>query len=283
MRVPGRCRAAAWEADGAPRRLLGPVRGSYLLGGFADGTAGPGSDLDLGEQAPARGQSTPASGSYPRAAILGLRRLIRPRTAMRELARLTEHDMIAAFVRAELDSERFGPAVRAASRRHRVPRRVVEHPDTADARQNAQRLAILRDYRRYGLDRSLFDGFPYDGVAWTRVALGRDEVLAIRYIDYDYWVELSGGSRLPSEAARRILAGEADPAHTAHWLRVARALDRGAAFPELIAVTAGGGAPLVALEGHLRLTAYALRPEHIPDPLTAILGSSPHMPRWGCY
>jgi hypothetical protein len=48
-------------------------------------------------------------------------------------------------------------------------------------------------------------------------------------------------------------------------------------------VTAGGDAPLVALEGHLRLTAYALRPERIPDPLTAILGSSPHMPRWGCY
>src|SRR5688572_4558672 len=75
--------------------------------------------------------------------------------AMRELARITTHDMIAAFLRAELHSERFGTAVQAAMRRHRVPRRAVEHPDTADARQNAQRLAILRDYRRYGLDRSL--------------------------------------------------------------------------------------------------------------------------------
>ena len=56
---------------------------------------------------------------------------------MRELTRLTEHDMIAAFVRAELHSERFGGAVRAAMRRHRVPRRVVEQPDTADARENA--------------------------------------------------------------------------------------------------------------------------------------------------
>ena len=36
-------------------------------------------------------------------------------------------------------------------RRHRVPRRVIERPDTGDDRQNAQRLAILRDYRRYGL------------------------------------------------------------------------------------------------------------------------------------
>ena len=202
---------------------------------------------------------------------------------MRELTRLTEHDMIAAFVRAELHSERFGGAVRAAMRRRRVPRRTVEHPDTAAPRQNAQRLAVLRDYRRYGLDHSLFDGFAYEDIVWSRVALRRDEVLASRSIDYDYWVELSGGSRLPADAARRIRAGEADPEHAADFLRIAAALDAGAAFPEMIAVTAGPGAPLVALEGHLRLTVYALRPERIPEPFMVILGTSPHMPRWGCY
>ena len=202
---------------------------------------------------------------------------------MRELERVTEHDMIAAFVRAELHSERFGAAVRAALHRHHVPRRVVERPDTADAAQNGQRLAILRDYRRYGLDNSLFDGFPYDDVVWSRVALAREEVLAIRYIDYDFWVELSGGTRLPVDAARRIRAGEADPERARNFLRVAAALDRGATFHEMIVVTAGGDAPLVALEGHLRLTVYALRPEHIPDPLTVVLGTSPQMPRWGCY
>jgi hypothetical protein len=204
---------------------------------------------------------------------------------MRELTRLTEHDMIAAFVRAELHSERFGTAVRTAMRRYRVALRAVEHPDTGDPRQNAQRLAILRDYRRYGLDRSLFDGFPYDDVVWSRVALRRDEVLAIRYIDDEYWVELSGGTRLPTEAARRLGAGQADPEseYGGGFLRVAAALDASVSFNEMIAVTAGGDSPLVALEGHLRLTAYALRPERIPDPLTVVLGTSPNMPRWGCY
>jgi hypothetical protein len=204
---------------------------------------------------------------------------------MRELTRLTEHDMIAAFVRAELRSERFGADVRAAMRRHRVPRRAVEHPDTADARQNAQRRALLRDYRRYGLDRSLFDGLPYGDIVWSRVALTRDEVLAIRYIDDEYWVELSGGTRLPTEAARRIRASEADPEseYGGGFLRAAAALEGGASFHEIIAVTAGGDSPLVALEGHLRLTAYALRPERIPAPLTVVLGTSPRMTEWGCY
>src|SRR5687768_9837294 len=61
------------------------------------------------------------------------------------------------------------------------------------------------------------------------------------------------------------------------FLRVAAALDRGAEFHELIAVTAGGGAPLVALAGHLRLTVYALRPDWIPNPLTVVLSASPRM------
>ena len=202
---------------------------------------------------------------------------------MRELERLTEHDMIAAFVRAELHSERFGAAVRTAMRRHGVRRRVVERPNTSNDAQNAQRLAVLRDHRRYGLDDSLFARFPYDDVVWARVALTRDETLAIHYVDDDYWVELSGGTRLPTEAARRIRAGNVDPERARNFLRIAVALDRGATFHEMIAVTAGGDAPLVALEGHLRLTVYALRPERIPQPLTVILGTSPHMPGWGCY
>lgn len=51
----------------------------------------------------------------------------------------------------------------------------------------------------------------------------------------------------------------------------------------MIAVTAGQDSPLVALEGHLRLTVYALRAHTIPDPLTLVLGSSPRMAEWGCH
>ena len=115
------------------------------------------------------------------------------------------------------------------------------------------------------------------------MALTRDEALAIRYINDDYWVELSGGTRLSTEAARRIRAGEADPEHARNFLRIAAVLDRGATFHEPIAVSAGGDAPLVALEGHLRLTVYALRPDRIPDPLTVVLGTSARMAEWGCY
>jgi hypothetical protein len=35
------------------------------------------------------------------------------------------------------------------------------------------------------------------------------ELATVRYVDYDYWVELSGGSRLAVDAAPRIRAGVA--------------------------------------------------------------------------
>jgi hypothetical protein len=39
----------------------------------------------------------------------------------------------------------------------------------------------------------------------------------------------------------------------------------------------------VLLEGHVRLTAYALYPEYLPDELEVYLGISPEMSRWALF
>ena len=41
-----------------------------------------------------------------------------------------------------------------------------------------------------------------------RVALVPDEVLAIRYINWDWWLRISDGTRRPVDAAARIRRGE---------------------------------------------------------------------------
>ena len=53
-----------------------------------------------------------------------------------------------------------------------------------------------------------------------------------------------------------------------------------AAQPELIAATTDALHPLVLVEGHARLTAYALFPERLPAQLEVLLGISPEMPGW---
>jgi hypothetical protein len=108
-----------------------------------------------------------------------------------------------------------------------------------------------------------------------------DEALEIRYINWDWWLRLTDGTRRPRDAAERVRAGlvpgvEPDEGDE----RIAQAA---ATNPPLIAVRAGEGKRLVLLEGHVRLTAYALFPEHLPGELEIYLGESPQVVDWSEY
>jgi hypothetical protein len=130
--------------------------------------------------------------------------------------------------------------------------------------------ADVEERKRQWRDRDgLFGGFP-DDVAWERAALTRDEVLAILYINWDWWLRVSRGTRLASVAAEVQGRDEGDRA-------IAAAV---ATNPELIVVTDPERSKLVLLEGHVRLTAYAAFPEYLPDELEAYLGISPHIGEW---
>ena len=191
--------------------------------------------------------------------------------------------MIAVFLRAEIASQRHSGELRDAMRRTAVGADVVERPDISDADQNAARRALLTARRDYATRRGLFDGFPTD-VTWTRVGLTPREVLGVRYIDYDYWVDLSAGSRFPTDAAATIRAGRTIFGESNQgFLDAAAALRQGETFPELILVAADIDARLVVLEGNLRLTAYGLVPDTLPPETTALLGVSPRMVEWDLY
>jgi hypothetical protein len=128
----------------------------------------------------------------------------------------------------------------------------------------------VEERRRAWLEREgLFFGFP-DDVVWERVALTRDEVLAILYINWDWWLTVSNGTRLATVAAEVQGRDEGD-----------RAIAMAAATnPELIVVGDRERSKLVLLEGHVRLTAYAAFPEYLPDELEAYLGVSPRIGEW---
>lgn len=49
----------------------------------------------------------------------------------------------------------------------------------------------------------MFTGLPADTV-WQWVALTRQELLGVRYVDWEYWLEVSGGTRRPVDAIPRI-------------------------------------------------------------------------------
>lgn len=100
----------------------------------------------------------------------------------------------------------------------------------------------------------------------------------MRYIDYSYWNELSGGSRLPVDAAGRIREGvRVFGISNQRFLDAADAVARGERFPPLI-LAGPHYDDLVCLEGHLRLTGYALA--GFPVEVECLIGTAPTMGRW---
>ena len=198
---------------------------------------------------------------------------------MRRLRSSSEAEMIALFLRTELPAARSRDDLRALLERDGLPERVVTDPDLGDDAQNQARLRLLTRHRGYGTRSELFDGFP-DDVRWQWMAMTPAELARVRFIDYDYWVELSGGSRLAVDAAPRIRAGVAPFGVSSAWaLGMAQEVACGARFPPLILVITEPGGDLVVLEGHARLTAFMLARDRLPPELEVLVGSSPRMPR----
>jgi hypothetical protein len=166
----------------------------------------------------------------------------------------TEEEVLECFVRAERDSERYGETVRRLLEKH-----------GGDVR------AVLEEHRAWESRDGLFGGFPRD-VEWFRARVTRDELLDVLYINWDWWLRITGGTRRPRDAAVRQQPDDGD-----------RAIAQAAATnPPLIAVRAPGSY-LVLLEGHVRLTAYAMFPEYVPEELEIYLGESPDMAGWSEY
>jgi DNA phosphorothioation-dependent restriction protein DptG len=189
---------------------------------------------------------------------------------VRLLYRTTIDDMVAVFLKAEIASERFGEKIISQLGLGSKERSVVDTPDITNVVENAYRRQLLASYRAY-----VFEELPAH-TQWYRAVLNRDEVMKIRYIDYDYWNEISDNTRLPIVATETIRAGrEIYGQSTQVFLDGAEKLRAGALFPELIVVGTSPEEQLTVYEDHGRLTCYMLAPECIPEALEVVAGFAP--------
>lgn len=199
---------------------------------------------------------------------------------MRFLGESSEDEMIACFLQGELTSHRFGSGLRAALTAAGVSERLVTGPDLSDENENRARRELLAVTRGYGQGRDVFDeDFPPPAsVRWVKAELSRAELARVRYIDYSYWNELSGDSRLPLDAARRIREGiRVFGVSNRRFLDAAGAVARGERFGPLI-LAGQRFDDLVCVEGHLRLTGHALA--GFPVQVECLIGTAPTMGRW---
>ena len=162
--------------------------------------------------------------------------LIRPAVPWSEVA--------SCWVRAELTSERFA--------------HLYENAGETDE----ERLAIARaDY---------FEDFPTD-VEWCLVALTPEEIATVLYIDWDYWLDVTDGTRRPADAIRKMSWHDTEmpPPRTERLI--------------LLADSSASPTRVVVLEGHSRLTSYVAHLDDLPPELECYLGVSGNISGWACY
>jgi hypothetical protein len=188
---------------------------------------------------------------------------------MRLLRAVSEDDMVAAFLTAEVASARYGSQIRKILARLGRPLAVVTQPDLSDESANAVRRQILAAYRLYPSG-DVFTGMPAD-VRWYRAALTPAELGTVKYLDYSYWTDFSGGTRLATDGARRLGPWPDQPAGTIYRQIAENARD-GRLPPAIILIGEPGPANLVVIEGHKRFTGLLVCPAWLPAELEVVLG-----------
>jgi hypothetical protein len=196
----------------------------------------------------------------------------------------SESEVVLAFLRGEIDSDRFGNDVRRAltdaGGLHLVRSPDLDSEEENRARQHA--LAAARGWR----NTELFEGFP-EKVDWYHGVLQPGDLSRVRFIDYSYWNELSGGSRRPADVLPTLRSGRLPTWLTelgtdwcfefAAWLAKATAVD------DLIVMATPDLGELVVLEGHARLTAIFVGGLQRRLTVRTYLGLSAAIQQWDCF
>ncbi len=201
---------------------------------------------------------------------------------MIEVGPADENDMVFAFLRAEVDSPRFGPAYSPHFGRLRAAgitrERLIDNADLNSPRDNTQRIELLKAVRGYRANALLFTSFPDDAM-WRTEGIERADWTRVRYANHVPWVRLSGGTRIVADGAANIDSIVVADANE-NIRALVTELGKGKRCPDLIGVDDGCNG-IILVEGHCRATAYALT--RLQENVRCIVGSSTHMKDWVFY
>jgi|SRR5262245_14296988 len=192
---------------------------------------------------------------------------------MIEIRPASEHDVVLAFLQAEIDSPKYESDYRNAMAQRGLSRALIDAPNLTDAQANNQRISLLAAVRGFGCNAGLFQGFPVD-VVWRLVTIEPADFPRLKYIGRDAgWRDITGGTRLVVDGARNL---ESNARIAGNFHDTRQAIEQGRCTAPLILVEVSDGA-MVIVEGHTRATAYALLGDRS---FPAFVGTSPLMSRW---
>ncbi len=202
---------------------------------------------------------------------------------MEKLRQATRDEVVAAWLRAEMDSPRFGHHLRLSD----VDRQIIERPDLNDPAENALRRELLR-YRD-----DILTTISQDTV-WWEVELAAEDLSRLLAINYPAWEIYSGGTGKLLKVAEAIRDGirpPADDPKVADGLAaiqenvrgIYRTLADGKSVGPLILLGQKATGPFTVIEGNKRVVALCWRHclDIVPCPaVPAYVGLTPAPCPW---
>ena len=191
--------------------------------------------------------------------------------------------MIAEFLRAEIDSTRFGKWIISALEKKKKSKTIVRNPNIKNRSENLFRKELLGEIRGFGKNKDYFEDFPND-FKWYKAVIQKQELKKVKYINYGYWNKLSNETRLPSRAVKNIKSGiKAFGVSNKLYFEILSEVETGRKIPPMIFIAKNKKSRIVVLEGHARLTAYFLNGKNIPKSMEIIMGYSEKLAKWSLY
>jgi hypothetical protein len=184
----------------------------------------------------------------------------------------TEDEMIAAFVRAELESPRFGAELCSALAKLGMSVEVVSAA-TSVAGANEARRQLLAAYRGWGQYESVFGGMP-DDVVWSWAELD-ESILRERVFTIKWYFEQTFGTRSAHEIGE-MKRRAADASRS----QLERSVAEGRLLEPPILLAEPDLRRLVILEGHSRILSYMANPDLVTFPILSLVGTSARVAEW---
>lgn len=201
---------------------------------------------------------------------------------MKIIKKISEDCMILEFLKAELKSKRFAEQVISAIKRVHSNEELISNANLSSPEENLLRKKVLQDYRGFD-NQLLFDNFPKN-MEWYYATLNNKDFEGIKYINYDYWKSLSGGTRNVKDSAKTINAGvEIFNQSNNLYKNIANEIRKGNKLPKTILVSKSKEDSPIILEGHSRLTAIGLLGPEFMKRVEVIIGFSPDLEKWVFY
>lgn len=178
---------------------------------------------------------------------------------MKIIRESSENEMLLEYLKSEIDSNRFSEKLKKALDDLDISSNIILNGNLDDEYENRQRKVLMQEFREYPTG-DIFKGFPKE-FKWYFVEFEKDDFDKIFYLNWPCWNERTNNTAKPSEAAKNILNGiEFSDIPNAKFLKGLDYLEKSGKFDPIIAVTCNGE-KMVLIEGHSRVTVYALKPE----------------------